>query len=142
VLGRNTVYVVTYALFVILSVPTALVDNFAGLVVLRFITGFLGSPCLATGAASMSDFYAMSHVPFAIIAWTASAFAGPALGMSEIISLTISARKLLPLLTELDRTSHLWVCGPGRGLAMVIVAHSLAERPDTSGNDSFPSRVV
>jgi MFS transporter, DHA1 family, multidrug resistance protein len=79
-LGRNTVYVISYVLFVILSVPTALVDNFAGLIVLRFITGFLGSPCLATGAASMGDMYDMMHLPFAIIGWTASAFAGPALG--------------------------------------------------------------
>jgi MFS transporter, DHA1 family, multidrug resistance protein len=92
VLGRNTIYIITYALFVILSVPTALVDNFAGLVVLRFITGFLGSPCLATGAASMSDFYSMSYVPFAIIAWTASAFAGPALGMSDTSPLTTPVR--------------------------------------------------
>lgn len=43
-IGRNYVYAITYILFVILSIPTALVDNYAGLLVLRFLTGFFGSP--------------------------------------------------------------------------------------------------
>jgi MFS transporter, DHA1 family, multidrug resistance protein len=55
VFGRNVPYMVSFALFVILCVPMALVDNYAGLLVLRFLTGFMGSPCLATGAASMQD---------------------------------------------------------------------------------------
>lgn len=54
-IGRNWVYVPTFALFVILSIPTAVVDNFAGLLVLRFLTGFFGSPCLANGGASVGD---------------------------------------------------------------------------------------
>jgi len=55
VFGRNVPYMVSFALFVILCVPMALVDNYAGLLVLRFLTGFMGSPCLATGAATMQD---------------------------------------------------------------------------------------
>ena len=43
-IGRNWVYAPTYFLFVILSIPTAVVDNYAGLLVLRFLTGFFGSP--------------------------------------------------------------------------------------------------
>jgi DHA1 family multidrug resistance protein-like MFS transporter len=54
-IGRNWVYIPTFALFVILSIPTALVDNYAGLLVLRFLTGFFGSPCLANGGASVGD---------------------------------------------------------------------------------------
>jgi DHA1 family multidrug resistance protein-like MFS transporter len=54
-IGRSPVYAVTMALFTLLSLPTALVDNFAGLLVLRFLQGFFGSPCLATGAATMQD---------------------------------------------------------------------------------------
>ena len=38
-IGRNWVYVPTFFLFVILSIPTALVKNYAGLLVLRFLTG-------------------------------------------------------------------------------------------------------
>jgi DHA1 family multidrug resistance protein-like MFS transporter len=55
IFGRNVPYVATFALYIILCVPTALVDNFGGLLFLRFITGFFGSPCLANGAASMQD---------------------------------------------------------------------------------------
>jgi DHA1 family multidrug resistance protein-like MFS transporter len=55
IIGRNWVYIPTFTLFVILSIPTAVVDNFAGLLVLRFLTGFFGSPCLANGGASVGD---------------------------------------------------------------------------------------
>lgn len=46
---------VSFTLFVILCVPLALVENYAGLLVLRFLVGFMGSPCLATGGATMQD---------------------------------------------------------------------------------------
>lgn len=51
--GRNIPYVATFAVYVILTVPTSLVDNFGGLVTLRFLLGLFGSPCLANGGASM-----------------------------------------------------------------------------------------
>ena len=78
--GRNVPYVTSLALFTILCVPTALVDNYAGLLVLRFLTGFFGSPCLATGAATMQDLYSFIKLPYALSAWTAAAFCAPALG--------------------------------------------------------------
>lgn len=55
IIGRNWVYVPTFFLFVILSIPTAVVDNYAGLLVLRFLTGFFGSPCLSNGGATIGD---------------------------------------------------------------------------------------
>jgi DHA1 family multidrug resistance protein-like MFS transporter len=61
VFGRNVPYMVSFALFVILCVPMALVDNYAGLLVLRFLTGFMGSPCLATGAATMQDMVSINN---------------------------------------------------------------------------------
>lgn len=66
VIGRSPVYVATMALFTILSLPTALVDDFAGLLVLRFLQGFFGSPCLAIGAATMQDMYSLLHLPYAL----------------------------------------------------------------------------
>lgn len=56
-MGRKPVYIVTLAIFAILQIPTALSTNIAGLLVLRFITGFFGSPALATGGASVADMY-------------------------------------------------------------------------------------
>ncbi|KAI9883382.1 MAG: hypothetical protein M1823_004850 [Watsoniomyces obsoletus] len=79
-LGRNVPYMFTFAIFVILSVPTAIVNNFAGLMVLRFLQGFFGSPCLATGGASLSDIYSLMAQPYAIACWALFATCGPALG--------------------------------------------------------------
>ncbi|KAI9689341.1 MAG: hypothetical protein M1822_009992 [Bathelium mastoideum] len=78
--GRNAPYMISFGLFVILAVPTALVENYAGLLVLRFLTGFMGSPCLATGGATMQDMYALLKLPYALTAWVAAAFSAPALG--------------------------------------------------------------
>ncbi|CAH0059622.1 unnamed protein product [Clonostachys solani] len=79
-IGRNPVYIVTMFLFVILSIPTAFVGNFPGLVVLRFLTGFFGSPCLASGGASLGDIYSFRALPYAMMAWVSAAYCGPALG--------------------------------------------------------------
>ncbi|KAM0458293.1 hypothetical protein ACHAPV_006104 [Trichoderma viride] len=62
-IGRSPVYIVTMALFVILSIPTAFVRNYAGLMVLRAIQGFLGSPCLGSGPATLGDIYSFLSLP-------------------------------------------------------------------------------
>ncbi|KAK4501499.1 hypothetical protein PRZ48_007308 [Zasmidium cellare] len=77
-IGRNPPYIITFALFTILIVPTALAENFAGLVVLRFLLGFFGSPCLATGGASMGDLYNFFKLPYALSLWAFAAVCGPA----------------------------------------------------------------
>lgn len=64
----------------ILCIPTALVNNFAGLMVLRFLLGFMASPCLATAGASLTDVWQPAQVPFAIALWAVTATMGPALG--------------------------------------------------------------
>ena len=76
VIGRNPVYIITMFLFVIISIPTALVKNFPGLMVLRFLQGFFGSPCLASGGASIGDLYSFNSLPYAMMAWVAAAYCG------------------------------------------------------------------
>ena len=80
VIGRNPVYIVTMFLFVIISIPTAVPHNYAGLMVLRFLQGFFGSPCLASGGASVGDMFSLLNLPYALIAWVSAAYCGPALG--------------------------------------------------------------
>lgn len=75
-IGRNPVYIVTMFLFVILSIPTAFAPNFAGLMVLRFLQGFFGSPCLASGGASLGDMYSLLSLPYAMMAWVSAAYCG------------------------------------------------------------------
>ena len=104
--GRNPPYLITFAIFVILLVPAAVVDNFAGLVVLRFLQGFFGSPSLATGGATLQDMYSLIKLPYALSLWALSATCGPALG--PIISgFSVAAENWRWSLWEL-----LWLSGP------------------------------
>jgi DHA1 family multidrug resistance protein-like MFS transporter len=106
IIGRNPPYIISYAIFVILLVPTALVDNFAGLIVLRFLQGFFGSPCLATGGATLQDVYSLIKLPYVLSLWAFAATCGPALG--PIISgFSVAAENWRWSLWEM-----LWMNGP------------------------------
>jgi len=76
IIGRNPPYMVTLGIFVVLSIPTAVVNSFPALVVLRFLQGFFGSPCLATGGASIGDIYSLLKMPYFLTGWAAFATAG------------------------------------------------------------------
>ena len=80
IIGRNPVYIATMVMFTVISVGPPLVPNFAGLLVLRFLQGFFGSPCLANGGATMQDMYSLLYLPYALSAWVSAAYCGPALG--------------------------------------------------------------
>lgn len=105
-IGRSPVYATTMAIFVIISIPTPLVNNFAGLLVLRFLQGFFGSPCLAIGAATMQDMYSLLYLPFALVAWVAAAYCGPALG-PLLSGFAVTAKGWRWSLWEI-----LWMAGP------------------------------
>ena len=79
-IGRNPVYIGTLAVFVILQLPVALATNFAMLLSFRLITGFVGSPVLATGGASIGDIFTPRKRAYGIAIWGISAVAGPVLG--------------------------------------------------------------
>ena len=80
-IGRNGPYIIGLGLFTVMQVPNALVNNLAGYLVLRFISGFLGSPVLATGGATVGDIWRidggfMNGLAF----WGLGAAGGPNLG--------------------------------------------------------------
>ena len=79
-IGRVIPYILTLFIFVILQIPTALVNNIAGFMILRFLAGLFGSPPLATGGASVQDVWTPMTAPLAMGAWGISASAGPVLG--------------------------------------------------------------
>ena len=78
--GRGPIYIATLALFVILQVPTALATNFGMLLAFRFITGFVGSPPLATGGATIADMYTPKKRTYGIAVWGVGAVCGPVMG--------------------------------------------------------------
>ncbi|EHK22043.1 uncharacterized protein TRIVIDRAFT_151280 [Trichoderma virens Gv29-8] len=79
-IGRNHIYYLTYIVYWVLSFPEAVVDNFGGLLALRFWLGFFGSPALANGGATVGDMFSLTYIPFGLSWWVFSAWAGPAIG--------------------------------------------------------------
>ena len=79
-IGRNPIYLGTLVIFVALQAPTARASNFGMLLAFRFITGFFGSPVLATGGASIADIWRPAKRAYAMSIWGIAAICGPTLG--------------------------------------------------------------
>ncbi|KAJ5682930.1 hypothetical protein N7462_006095 [Penicillium macrosclerotiorum] len=79
-MGRSLPYVASFFLFCIISIPTAISPNAIGFYFLRFLQGFFGSPCLATGGASIADMYSPDVLPHAMTTWVLCVFCAPAIG--------------------------------------------------------------
>jgi DHA1 family multidrug resistance protein-like MFS transporter len=80
IIGRNPVYYLTFFMYWVLSFPTAVVDNFGGLLALRFFQGFFGSPAVANGGATFGDIFSLIYIPYGLCWWVFAAWGGPALG--------------------------------------------------------------
>lgn len=78
--GRNPVYIGTLVVFVFFQFAVIYAKNFGMLLAFRFLTGFFGSPVLATGGASLGDMYKPSKRAYAIGIWGLAAICGPVLG--------------------------------------------------------------
>lgn len=136
-IGRSPIYIVTMFLFVVLSIPTALVDNFPGLIVLRFLQGFFGSPCLASGGASMSDMYSMVALPFAMIAWVAAMSCGRKSSCWPLNVFSLSLWQHLSALSSVD-LPYLWKTGVGPYTSLSGHRH----RCSLLSLSSYPKQVV
>ncbi|QLQ80018.1 hypothetical protein HG537_0D00180 [Torulaspora globosa] len=79
-IGRQPLYILTFFGFAMLQIGCALVDNIAGLVILRFITGILCSPSLSTGGATVGDTVKPDLVPVFIGLWSVGAVSAPVIG--------------------------------------------------------------
>lgn len=78
-IGRNPPYIISLAIFILVSGLAVAVDNAPGFLVLRFLQGFFGSPCLATGAASLADVTPLIDIPYGLWIWGTCAVAAPAI---------------------------------------------------------------
>ncbi|KJX93934.1 caffeine resistance protein 5 [Zymoseptoria brevis] len=79
-IGRNPIYIGTLLVFIALQAPTALASNFGMLLAFRFLTGFFGSPVLATGGASLADIWSPRKRAYSVSIWGIAAVSGPTLG--------------------------------------------------------------
>jgi MFS transporter, DHA1 family, multidrug resistance protein len=119
-IGRNPPYIYTFALFVILLVPAALAKNAAGFMILRFLTGFFGSPCLATGGASLGDMFSIVKLPYVLAVWAFAATCGPALG-PLLSGFSVAAEGWRWSMWEL-----LWLAGPAWILMLLFLPETSA----------------
>ena len=73
-------YILTLAVFVVLQVPTALATNYGMLMAFYFLTGFFGSPILATGSATVADLYTPKKRAYGMTLWGVFAASAPSRG--------------------------------------------------------------
>ncbi|BAE56292.1 unnamed protein product [Aspergillus oryzae RIB40] len=78
--GRNPTYILTLVVFVFFQFAVIYAKNFGMLLAFRFLTGFLGSPALATGGASMGDMWNPKVRDYMIAIWGCFAISAPVLG--------------------------------------------------------------
>ncbi|KAE9398799.1 MFS general substrate transporter [Gymnopus androsaceus JB14] len=69
-----------FFLFVIFQIPIITATNIQTILAFRFLTGFFGSPALATGGASMGDIYPASQLAYVVGIWAIGAVGGPIAG--------------------------------------------------------------
>jgi DHA1 family multidrug resistance protein-like MFS transporter len=78
--GRGGIYFWTLLTFVLLQLPTGFAVNIPMLLIFRILTGFFGSPSLATGGATIGDMYDAASVAYGICIWGFFGVGGPVFG--------------------------------------------------------------
>lgn len=79
-LGRNGIYILTLLGFILLQMPTGFAINMPMFLVFRLLTGFLGSPSLATGGATIMDIYDPGQASYWICIYGSAGVLGPVFG--------------------------------------------------------------
>jgi len=75
--GRNPVYIVTMAIYMIWIMASALAPNIGSQLVFRFLAGFFGSTPLTCAGGSLSDLWSPMERVYAFPVFANSAFMGP-----------------------------------------------------------------
>ncbi|KAL2063303.1 hypothetical protein VTL71DRAFT_5108 [Oculimacula yallundae] len=78
--GRNPVYIVTLAIYMIWIMASALAPNFAAQLIFRFLAGFFGSTPLTCAGGSISDLWDPMERVYAFPVFANAAFMGPIFG--------------------------------------------------------------
>jgi len=78
--GRNPVYIVTMAIYMIWIMASALAPNIGAQLVFRFFAGFFGSTPLTCAGGSLSDLWDPMERVLAFPVFANAAFMGPVIG--------------------------------------------------------------
>lgn len=79
-MGRSNIYFFTLLAFVLLQLPTGFATNMPMFLVFRYLSGFAGSPALATGGASIIDMYPPAQTAYGITIFSWFGICGPVFG--------------------------------------------------------------
>lgn len=79
-MGRRAVYFISLPIAALFTLGAGFAPNMVALVILRFFSGFFGSPTLAVGAGTNADLWPPFHRAIATVMFIFAPFAGPALG--------------------------------------------------------------
>lgn len=79
-IGRGNIYFWTLATFILLQLPTGFAVNMPMFLVFRLLSGFVGSPPLATGGATIVDMYDPTHIPYGLCVLASFGVCGPVFG--------------------------------------------------------------
>jgi MFS family permease len=74
--GRRPVYIYSYTLFVIFTIPCALAHNIETMLVSRFLHGLAGSAFLSVSGGTVGDLFDKHELSMPMIVFTASPFIG------------------------------------------------------------------
>ncbi|KAK5164252.1 uncharacterized protein LTR77_009946 [Saxophila tyrrhenica] len=78
--GRRDLYFFTMLAFVLLQLPTGYAINVPMYLVFRFIAGFVGSPALAVGGATIGDMYQPAQLAYGFTIYATFGVFGPVFG--------------------------------------------------------------
>ncbi|OWO99132.1 hypothetical protein B2J93_1930 [Marssonina coronariae] len=78
--GRRPIYLVSFSMFLIWLIPSAVAQNIQTMFVARFLDGLSGSAFLSVAGGTVGDLFNREQLQLPMLIYTASPFVGPSLG--------------------------------------------------------------
>ncbi|KAK1528121.1 major facilitator superfamily transporter [Colletotrichum paranaense] len=78
--GRRPIYLVSWSMYVIWIIPSAVAKNIATMIVARFFDGLSGSAFLAVSGGTVSDLFARHELQAPMLMYSLAPFIGPCIG--------------------------------------------------------------
>ncbi|TVY93904.1 Caffeine resistance protein [Lachnellula willkommii] len=140
-IGRNFVYIPTLIVFVFLQFAVIYAKNFGMLLAFRFLTGFFGSPVLATGGATLADMYICGPVLGPLIGGFAAQHEGWKWPIWELLWLSgFSLLLMIFLLPETSSSNILY--RRSRRLRKLTGRTDLKSEPELTGEQMSLKAIV
>ncbi|KAK1579773.1 major facilitator superfamily transporter [Colletotrichum navitas] len=78
--GRRPIYIVSWSMYLIWLIPSAVAHNIATMIVSRFFDGLSGSAFLAVSGGTVSDLFARHELQAPMLMYSLAPFIGPCIG--------------------------------------------------------------